>query len=59
MGNIASTIYPTIGLHHVYNKHHSFEINYRFGGMITFLVVKQAIFFLKPLQRFLLLPVVM
>ncbi|RDU74556.1 hypothetical protein CQA57_00445 [Helicobacter anseris] len=34
--NIASTIYPTIGLHYVYNKHHSFEINYRFGGMITF-----------------------
>lgn len=36
IGNIASTIYPTIGLHYVYNKHHSFEINYRFGGMISF-----------------------
>ena len=25
--------YPTIGLHYVYNRHHQFELNYRFGGI--------------------------
>ncbi len=27
--------YPTIGLHYVYNRHHQFELNYRFGGILA------------------------
>ena len=27
--------YPTIGLHYVYNRHHQFELNYRFGGIFA------------------------
>lgn len=49
--NIASTIYPTIGLHYVYNKHHSFEINYRFGGMITFFGSKTSNPFFKTTSK--------
>ena len=26
--------YPTIGLHYIYNRHHQFELNYRFGGIL-------------------------
>ncbi len=29
--------YPTIGLHYIYNRHHQFELNYRFGGILAML----------------------
>lgn len=32
--------YPTIGLHYVYNRHHQFELNYRFGGIFAMLGAK-------------------
>ena len=32
--------YPTIGLHYIYNRHHQFELNYRFGGIFAMLGAK-------------------
>ena len=32
--------YPTIGLHYIYNRHHQFELNYRFGGILAMLGTK-------------------